>query len=466
MIIKLFRHKGPSASAVNYCMSDYDHTKKKREVSPRVLRGDPEYTKSLDKTTSKFSIQATSGVISFRDKENLTEGQKQKLIDDFEDTFIGTELKNKVNCLYIEHWDKGNLEIHFIINNVAIDTKPKYFNPFPPGHQKLSNAFAAKKNHEYGFEQIKQKSILSLQHSSNEKKALEAKKDTGQKHNFYNLKTKTDLHKFLTNEIKQGNINNRQELIEFIQNDLQLELSRVGTEYISIKSTDPNKQNIRLRGDIYSDKGDKPYKELQKSLIIKNNSFNIKEVNKIYVEEMSKRVIFNSKRYGTNDDPRGYDTSLSHSQAVKTMNEIKQQQEIKKEAKHKSATNTAEKTPKAITAAISPEHSAPMPTPSPSTENSIQADLEPQLNDQAQQNTDTGATLQISTSAQSQLAEALVQLANARTPEQKAKAEVAVAKAKVAAIREEAENKRRKDNLLAQAERIRISNMNNTRRKI
>src|SRR5690606_20058172 len=130
---------------------------------------------------------------------------------------------------------------------------------------------------------------------SNEKKALEAKKDTGQKHNFYNLKTKTDLHKFLTNEIKQGNINNRQELIEFIQNDLQLELSRVGTEYISIKSTDPNKQNIRLRGDIYSDKGDKPYKELQKSLIIKNNSFNIKEVNKIYVEEMSKRVIFNSK---------------------------------------------------------------------------------------------------------------------------------------------------------------------------
>src|SRR5699024_2210187 len=130
---------------------------------------------------SKFSIQATSGVISFRDKENLTEGQKQKLIDDFEDTFIGTELKNKVNCLYIEHWDKGNLEIHFIINNVAIDTKPKYFNPFPPGHQKLSNAFAAKKNHEYGFEQIKQKSILSLQHSSNEKKALEAKKDTGQK---------------------------------------------------------------------------------------------------------------------------------------------------------------------------------------------------------------------------------------------------------------------------------------------
>jgi len=35
MIITLFPHKGPSKSAVNYCLSDYDHNKNIREVKPK-----------------------------------------------------------------------------------------------------------------------------------------------------------------------------------------------------------------------------------------------------------------------------------------------------------------------------------------------------------------------------------------------------------------------------------------------
>lgn len=63
MMIKLFPHKGPSASAVNYCLSDYDHKGNLREVKPEILLGDAEYTKSLDSIAKK----ATSGVIAFRD---------------------------------------------------------------------------------------------------------------------------------------------------------------------------------------------------------------------------------------------------------------------------------------------------------------------------------------------------------------------------------------------------------------
>lgn len=418
MIIKLFKHRGPSVSAVNYCLSNKDHAGKTREVKPKILKGDASYTKSLDAITAKYSVQATSGVISFRDSENLTEDQKQKLIDDFEDCFIGKDLKDKVNCLYIEHRDKGNLEIHFIINNVVIDTKPKYFNPFPPGHQKLKDAFVSKKNHEYGFEQIKQQSILSQHYSQNEKKAIRSKKENGKEHGFYNLKTKSSIHKLLTEEIKKGNINNRTELIKFLKEDLGLELSRIGKNYISIKSKDKDKANIRLKGDIYTENNDKSYKLLQQELNAKNNSFDIDKVNKSFIEEKNKRIVFNNKRYNTNEP---------------------------------------------ITAPTAQKDSLPVSITTPSSNNGTQPDLEPQSIqpiEQAQQSTTGGETLQLSTTATSQLADALNQLANARTPEQTSSAQMAVARAKIAVAREEAENERRKQQLLAQAEITKRNNLN------
>lgn len=470
MIIKLFKHKGPSASAVNYCMSAYDHTKKKREVAPRVLRGDPEYTKSLDEMTSQYTVQATSGVISFRDNENLTEEQKQKLLDDFEDTFIGTKLKDKVNCLYIEHYEKGNLEIHFIINNVVIDSKPKYFNPFPPGHIALSKAFTQKKNFELAFDQVNQKSILNNGLSGEENKALQQEKKTGKKHGFHNLHSKRDIVREINRAVKSKEVNNREELISFLKEELGLSLSRIGNNYISIQSTDPKKKNIRLKGGIFSANDNQSYVELQRSLNKKNEQpFNIEEVNKQYLNEMAKRVVFNTKRYSTNDDPRGYDKTLNLEEAKLAVPQVMEGQATKKNSKKNSGvirdTSSPIRThePQTVIQPVS-EHidSRPMSTPSPLPENRTQADFEPLTPDQ--QVIDTNGIFEISTSAAEQLANALSQLANARTPEQRARAEVAVAKAKIAKSREDAQNEMKKQQLLASVEIQKRNNLN--RRKI
>jgi len=466
MIIKLFKHKGPSASAVNYCMSAYDHTKKKREVAPRVLRGDPEYTKSLDDITANYKVQATSGVISFRDNEHLTEEQKQSLINDFEDTFIGNQLKDKVNCLYIEHYEKGNLEIHFIINNVVIDTKPKYFNPFPPGHIALSKAFTQKQNHELGFDQVKQKSILNNGLSGEENKALKQEKNNGQKQNFYNLNSKRDIVREINKAVMSKEVNNRNELISFLQDELGLSLSRIGNDYISIQSTDPNKKNIRLKGGIFSANDNQSYVELQRSLNKQNEQpFNIEEVNKTYLNEMAKRVVFNTKRYSTNDDPRGYDKTLNLEEAKLAVSQVMEGQATKKNSSVIRDTSSPTRThgPQTAIQTVS-EHidSRPMSTPSPLPENRTQADFEPLTPDQ--QVIDTNGTFEISTSAAEQLANALSQLANARTPEQRARAEVAVAKAKIAKSREDAQNEMKKQQLLASVEIQKRNNLN--RRKI
>ncbi|HHU94369.1 MAG TPA: relaxase/mobilization nuclease domain-containing protein [Alcaligenaceae bacterium] len=399
MIITLFPHKGPSKSAVNYCLSDYDHNKNIREVKPKILDGDAELTKSIDKLTSKYAVQATSGVISFRDNEDLNEEQKKQLIEDFKDTFVGSELKNKVNCLFIEHRDKGNLEIHFIINNVVIDDKPKFFNPFPPGHEIISNNFTALQNYNFGFEQVQQKDIFKQSLSNEEQKALKVER----KHGFKNLKRKDSIHKFLVEEIKKGNIKNRNELIECLK-EMGLTITRNNDDFISVKTDDGS--NIRLKGDIYKKNSEQSYRDLfkEKKEEIKK-PFDLQKTKEQFEKSMNKRIEFNNKRYNTNDK-----ITLDIKHKTNTLNNNNDKNIINKEdVKNNSISSNAE--------------------------------------------------LVISTSAQQQLVEATAMLTNAKTHEERAKAMIAIARAKLAVERESSMNEeRRKQALSQEAQRIKQLN--------
>lgn len=172
MIIKLFRNKGRSTAtgAVNYVLSDYDSNRNKREVKPVVLKGDPFRTRSIDSLCpDKWTSLSTSGAIAFRDKEELTKEQKAQLIDQFERTFFGN-MKERVNILWVEHTDKGNLELHFVINKADLGgDKVRYFNAFPPGHIKKKDAFVKLKNNEFGFQQVEQKHPFKTQLSDDER---------------------------------------------------------------------------------------------------------------------------------------------------------------------------------------------------------------------------------------------------------------------------------------------------------
>lgn len=401
MMIKLFPHEGPSRSAVDYCMSDFDHTGKKRDIKPIVLDGNSELTKQIDKLTKNYAVQATSGVISFRDNENLTEEQKKKLIEDFKDTFIGSDLKDKVNALFIEHRDKGNLEIHFIINNIVIDDKPKFFNPFPPGHETLSNAFVSIQNHNLGFEQVKQKNIFKQSLSSNEYKSL--KKDNG----FKNLKRKDTIHKFLVDEIKKGNIKNRDELIKCLE-EIGFSITRKNENFISIKLDDGT--NIRLKGDIYKSNSEQSYKDLANTLKEeKKKPFDIEQTKQKFEKSMNKKIDFNKKRYNSND---------------------------------------------AITVSIKDKPNTPNSNNNDDVRNRTEDTKDKSTS--ISSNTD----ISISTSAQQQLAEATAMLTNAKTHEERAKAMIAIARAKLAVERESTMNEQKIQQALAQKEIQRVQQLN------
>lgn len=447
MIIKLFKHKGPSSSAVNYCLSDYDYKKKLREVKPEILLGDAEYTKSLDSIAKK----ATSGVIAFRDNEKPTKEQMLEIVEKFEKTFIGTELREKVNCLYIIHQEKGNTEIHFIINNIVLDEQQKAFNPFPPGHQKLKDAFVAKINNEMDYEQVIEKDLLKKNKtlSNEERKAL----DKG-KHSFYNLSTKKALEETLFEAVACKEIKNRKELISFIKNELGLELSRVSDNYISIKSTDPNKKNIRLSGGIFSTNDNESYIDIQKKMREKAKQlFDLEAVNKVYLREMSKKVAFNKKRFETDDDKRGYDTTLTAEQ-TKTAD---------KEVSNIKRLNIARKQSKEIAMLVSLQQPLDQKNIAQTSSNEATKDSSQQTS--IEHNNDqlsnlTSSDLVLSNTAEQQLASAVAQLNNAKTPEQHTAARLAVSKAQLAVLKEKTANEDKKNKALEQLELLRKIQLN------
>lgn len=399
MIIRIFSTKGGATSAVNYFLSKKDHKGNLREVKPEILRGDAQYTKDLDGLKKKYAHKIVSGVISFRDNETLTPKQKEKLLDDFEDTFIGSEMKEKVNSFFVEHYDKGNLEIHFVINRVAImeDGKHKHFNPFPPGHEKLANSFVALKNEEYGFEQVEEKTILKTKYTGAERKAIRSGK-----HGFENLKTKFELDKAMREMVKSGEVKNREELIDILKNSGHT-LSRIGDDYISIKND--NGRNMRFRGGIYAHNEGKDYKDIINLFKEKSQrkTYCRKTTLHTYHEELSKRVSFNSKRYKVEDNPLGYQPV-----SIVTIDNSPAPLQI-----HKGSDRKIEFEPNS----------------KPKNKNLSTSNASPVMRN----------------SAQERLSDALAELANARTPSETAKAQKAVAIAKALVERENAENKLRLD---------------------
>lgn len=403
MIIQNFENSGSAEGAVNYVLSSHDHTGKRRSVEPKILRGDPDTTKEICREfCQRFSNKTVSGVLSFRDNEDITDEQKQKLMDDFADTFFNN-MKERVNILWIEHRDKSNLEMHYVINRLDLDSG-KIFNPFPPGGQtkELMKLFSAVKNHEFGFKQIEEKP-LKTKFSSNEIKCKGK-----ENHGFENLDSKLKIESALQMLVKSGDIKNRNELIEFLQ-DNGKKLSRIGDDYISIEVD--GGRNIRLKGGIFSKNEDKDYKQVVQEFKDSKQTFDIvKAVSKLN-KIVEQRNSYNEERYT----------------AEKTKPIFIKLTEMKIEDKQPSQPGTRPIEPvQAIASPIEPQtHDKQGSTTSEPSKASQDKDSEPQSdNTSVSSGIATGVA-----SAMSAVENAKGQLANARTEIEKVRARFALAMA-------------------------------------
>lgn len=116
MIVKFHaRGRGGGSGPVDYLLG-----KDRSRPGASVLQGRPEEVRELI-DASPYVKKYTSGVLSFAEAE-LPPGQSEKLMASFEQILMPGLDKDQYSVLWVEHRDKGRLELNFLIPNVELRT--------------------------------------------------------------------------------------------------------------------------------------------------------------------------------------------------------------------------------------------------------------------------------------------------------------------------------------------------------
>lgn len=116
MIVKFHgRGRGGGAGPVDYLLG-----KDRQREGASVLQGKPEEVRELI-DASPYAKKYTSGVLSFAEAD-LPSGQREKLMESFERVLMPGLDKDQYSVLWVEHRDKGRLELNFVIPNTELLT--------------------------------------------------------------------------------------------------------------------------------------------------------------------------------------------------------------------------------------------------------------------------------------------------------------------------------------------------------
>ena len=116
MIVKFHpRGRGGGAGPVDYLLG-----KDRQREGATVLQGKPEEVRELI-DASPYVKKYTSGVLSFAEAD-LPPGQREKLMASFERVLMPGLDKDQYSILWVEHEDKGRLELNFLIPNTELLT--------------------------------------------------------------------------------------------------------------------------------------------------------------------------------------------------------------------------------------------------------------------------------------------------------------------------------------------------------
>lgn len=159
MIIKVFNQGTSDGSRhIDYLLDEGSHQGHK----PEVMEGNPELTKAILRSMSNRRNRYTAGVLSFKNGENLSESQQRELIADFKSAFAPFDDESRSNFLFVRHYDKGRLEIHWVSARQDLKTGLAW-NIFVPGRANtlFYESFVRLQNYRYGFQQVDGKTMTT-----------------------------------------------------------------------------------------------------------------------------------------------------------------------------------------------------------------------------------------------------------------------------------------------------------------
>ncbi|MGL2393389.1 relaxase/mobilization nuclease domain-containing protein [Helicobacter pylori] len=226
---------GDGDGSVNYLLNE-----RVKQGTARVLKGDANLTKSLLLSLTQ-KHKACVGCLSFEEPD-IDENLKHELIESFENALLTKKMQGRYNILWVEHTDKGRLELNFVIPKIDLG-RQKAFNPY---------------YHKVDLKRIDTwQNVVNLKYTFTNPKDLEKQQIS----NYHNTKTPQgkaifknykELDNYLYNAVTQGLLNSRAEIIELLQAS-NYEITRQGKDYIGVKL--PNQQKAkRLKGIIYDER--------------------------------------------------------------------------------------------------------------------------------------------------------------------------------------------------------------------
>lgn len=249
MLVKFFaRGKGEGRGPVEYITrKNYPGTNKLRYPAPEVVRGNPVITRRLIDSLS-FKHKYNSGVLSFAPSDAPTDKQIEAVIDSFERYAFAGLKKDAYNTLWVKHTHTGNerVELHFITPRVELYTG-KSLNIAPPGWHGYFKPWQSEWNIREGWarpddparQRDYEPGFQALINADRQAKGLEPIKDT--------RKLLTEL---VTERIEARLISDRRGIVEFLTEELGLDITRAGEKYITVKNSEM-KKGCRLKGNIY-----------------------------------------------------------------------------------------------------------------------------------------------------------------------------------------------------------------------
>ncbi|MGL2488374.1 relaxase/mobilization nuclease domain-containing protein [Helicobacter pylori] len=222
---------GDGDGSVNYLLNE-----RVEQGTAKVLKGDANLTKSLLLSLTQ-KHKACVGCLSF-EESNINDGLKYELMESFENALLTQEMQGRYNILWVEHTDKGRLELNFVIPKIDLG-RQKAFNPY---------------YHKVDLKRIDTwKDCINLKHNFTNPKDLE-KQHNIQQHQTKNPKNKELLATYeKLDKLIQDNLgklfNSRDDIINFLKSN-QCEVTRQGKDYISVKLPNEPKTK-RLKGFYY-----------------------------------------------------------------------------------------------------------------------------------------------------------------------------------------------------------------------
>lgn len=193
----------------------------------------------LDKNKSNPYV---CGVLSFEEK-TISEELKTKIITEFEDIlFAGIQPENRPPVLWVEHNDKGRVELNYLTFN-SLQDRRSYTVYLDKRDRGLVNDYSEIINYENNlsspFEEKENKNTLVNTPKTNIPKD---KKEFVEKLN-------TEILALIINE----ELDNREEAIKHIENMPGVKINRIRKNQISVKCDFFDDKPIVLKGDIYEE---------------------------------------------------------------------------------------------------------------------------------------------------------------------------------------------------------------------